>query len=127
MDAIEIKTLFTEDKYSLYSMKYKNSDLSKICTVCNVKLHKSNPGIPCLSCKSSIHVKCSNIANTKNTFYQYYGNWQCSICAKDKFPFHNLKEGELIDLYYEPKQKLTQSVDIRLKKDTSINEYSLVC
>ena len=38
------------------------------CTICNIKLKNSNPGVPCSSCHSKIHVKCSSVFPWTSTF-----------------------------------------------------------
>ena len=87
-----------DDKYSLNTLSKLTSYFSSICSVCSLKLVKNNPGIPCSSCNSKIHVKCSGINDCKNTFHLYKGRWECKNCVKDKFPFSELDNKSLQEL-----------------------------
>ena len=86
------------DKYSLENVTLLTSDMSRICSICSKALHRTNPGIPCHSCKSKIHVKCSKLSDPKNNFHTFKGNWQCESCMKNKFPFAEIDDDTLFEL-----------------------------
>ena len=99
---VDYKTLIKfstkNEKYSLDNMSKGASSFSRKCSICSKNLSKNNPGIPCYSCNSKVHSKCSGIADCKNNFHLYKGNWQCKNCYKDKFPFSDLDNKSFIEL-----------------------------
>ena len=107
------------DKFSLENLDSTAAYMSRSCSVCCKTLSKSNPGIPCFSCGSKIHTKCSNINDPKITFHLFKGNWKCSKCLKDQFPFTEIDNDTLIDLVDIPEQKTNfsseYSIDDKLK------------
>ena len=109
----------SDDKYSLNRISELTSHFSSICSVCSLKLAKNNPGVPCSSCNSKIHSKCSGINDCKNTFHLYKGRWQCKNCVKDKFPFSELDNNSLLELAensLENTKKFSEySVDDKMK------------
>ena len=92
--------------------------MSRSCSVSTVALSCSNPGIPCFSCKSKVHVKCSKINDAKNTFQLFKGNWQCATCMREKYPFFDIDNESLSELSILPTPKnsvLTEySIDEKL-------------
>ena len=99
---VDYKTLIKfstkNEKYSLDNMSKGASSFSRKCSICSKNLSKNNPGIRCYSCNSKVHSKCSGIADCKNNFHLYKGNWQCKNCYKDKFPFSDLDNKSFIEL-----------------------------
>ena len=93
-----VKMSSTFDKYSLQAMSEQTSQYSSICAICSKKLAKNNPGIPCSSCNSKIHSKCSGITDPKNTFHLFKGKWQCKNCIRNKFPFSDIDNNSLLEL-----------------------------
>ena len=89
--------------------------MSRKCSVCTLSLSRTNPGIPCFSCKCKVHTKCSKISNPKDTFHLYKGNWQCETCMRYKFPFFDIDNATLADLS-------TPSGNTNVKRDFSIDE-----
>ena len=86
------------NKFSLENMSATAFDMSRTCSVCLKALSKSNQGIPCYGCNTKVHVKCSKVSNPNNSFHTYKGNWQCETCMKNKFPFYDLADNDLVDL-----------------------------
>lgn len=99
---VDYKTLMklstNVDKYSFDTLSESASNFKRLCSICSKNLSKNNPGIPCYSCNSKVHVKCSGINDHRNTFHLYKGNWQCKKCHKDKFPFSDLDQSDFINL-----------------------------
>ena len=115
-----IKMSTSLNKFSLESISLKSLDMSRKCSICDKMLSKANQGIPCRSCKSKIHVKCSKLRDPKNSFHTFKGNWQCENCMKDKFPFYELDDNSLSDLLEDPssnKKDISKefSIDEKLK------------
>ena len=109
----------TSDKFSLQHLNDLAVNMSRKCSVCTGNLRKSNPGIPCFSCSSKIHAKCTGLRDAKNTFHLHKGNWQCDTCMRDKFPFFDMDDNTRIDLYddiSDTKKFSTEfSIDEKLK------------
>ena len=61
-----LKLSCNSDRYSLENLSILASHMSRCCSVCTTALSRSNPGIPCFSCNSKVHVKCSKINDAKN-------------------------------------------------------------
>ena len=82
----------------------------KRCSVCNRshKIRKINQSkqfyklVPCFSCKSLIHRKCTKIPLREllNTDSNKMVTWECSHCNTDKFPFANINDSELDKLSF---------------------------
>ena len=115
-------------KFSLENMSALAPDMSRTCSVCVKVLSKSNQGIPCHSCNSKVHVKCSKVSDPKNSFHTFKGNWQCETCMKNKFPFHDLTDSDFSDLHENPLALTidisSKSVDEKLKLLLSLNSKS---
>ena len=78
----ELSSSFLDNKFSLKNSQ--TNTYSQKCNVCKINLKKNNLGIPCHSCKSNIHTKCSKLKNVNKTFHEQKGNWKCSTCI-DKY------------------------------------------
>ena len=68
------------DKFALKNLQ--TSSFSQTCKVCKKSLKKGNYGIPCYTCESNIHVKCSKLKNVNKTFHEHKGRWKCSVCTE---------------------------------------------
>ena len=109
--------------------------MSRTCSVCTKVLTKSNPGIPCHSCYSKIHTKCSLISDPKNTFQAYKGNWQCPQCMKSKFPFTNVDDSTFSELFDNPITEkkfcgdftIDEKLKILLSHSSNSNWYAHTC
>ena len=64
------------------------------CTVCDKTVNKL--GLPCSSCKTLIHSKCSNLKNAKHNFHSFKGNWQCPACLCKKYAFTQIDNKTLL-------------------------------
>ena len=57
--------------------------------------------------------------DAKNNFHVFGGNWQCGHCVRDKFPFSDVNNDDLLDLAGDSLAKKTFlpefSVDDKLK------------
>ena len=74
-------------------------DFSSICNVCLNKVCRPNSAIPCPSCKTLIHRKCSKLSkNHLDHFKNNPNTWECHTCFSDKFPF---MESDDIDLFMD--------------------------
>ena len=124
------------NKFSLENMSLLAGNMSRTCSICATVLSKSNPGIPCNSCNSKIHVKCSKLRDPKNSFHVFKGNWQCENCMKDKFPFIELDNDSLFDLFDDPFSKkkdlstefsIDEKLKILLSQSSKSNWYAHTC
>ena len=101
--ALSKTKLFELSNHRLQKFSRENltlTDYTDQCTICERKLKKNNPGVPCSNCKARIHVKCSKITDPKRNFHLYRGNWQCGKCASDQYPFFDIDENNLRDLSF---------------------------
>ena len=126
----------SSDRYSLESLNLLAINLSQKCSICLKKLSKNNPGVPCFCCNSKIHTKCSKLSNPSASFQSFKGNWQCDKCMKDKFPFFEIDNDILQELFDNPDAKKGRfapefSVDDKLKLllscSSTNNWYAHVC
>ena len=124
-----LKLTSNNDKYSLQNLNNLAPNMSRTCSICSILLSKNNPGIPCFCCNSKVHVKCSKLADPKNSFHNYKGKWECSNCMKDKFPFADIDNKsltDLLDVYTLQKGKFSSefTTDEKLKLLLSSTEKS---
>ena len=95
IDNTKLKNLATiNNNHTPESIKTKDS-YNKCCTVCEKPVTRL--GLPCSSCKSLIHSKCSNITDVKNNFHHFKGKWECPACHNHKYPFTQIDNKTLID------------------------------
>lgn len=75
-----------------------NKNYSKNCSICVRKLTNPKKGIPCDTCKTLIHRKCSGIPKLNTTLLDenILKNWECQNCNKQKFPFALIDNNELL-------------------------------
>ena len=92
---------------------------SDTCNICEKKLKKSNPGVPCSNCKTRIHVTCSAVTNPKRDFHLYQGNWKCNKCMSIQFPFFNVDKDDLLDFSYNTS---VPTVEKRFQPEVTIEE-----
>ena len=114
VDHKNLLKLLPDQKFSLQKLNEIYTDMSRSCSICAKVLSKSNPGIPCHGCYSKIHVKCSQINDPKNTFHSYKGNWQCHNCMTNKFPFIDVDDSTLTELFCNLPEKRVFSSDFSL-------------
>ena len=97
------------ERFSRENINPSNStEYSDKCSICQIKLRKNNPGVPCSNCKCKIHVKCSGVKDPKRNFHLYQGNWQCSKCISSQYPFSSLDKNNLVDLSFNSNITLTE-------------------
>ena len=74
------------------------------CSVCTRKITKNqNPkSLPCMSCQSLVHRKCSNISlpDLLNCKPSQLKHWSCNSCMSESFPFQETETYELQKLSY---------------------------
>ena len=68
------------------------------CSVCDNKVNK-NTGIPCGTCRSMLHMKCTKLKNTSD-FLLCRKNWKCPTCFQTIFPFNSLEKSCLHDMAF---------------------------
>ena len=94
------------EDYCVASLNNANQlSYSPKCNVCNRKTINANTLkklIPCSSCFSLIHRKCSNFSlgdllglDTNNLV-----NWECDTCISNKFPFSHVSETDLVSMSF---------------------------
>ena len=75
-------------------MKLDINRFEKTCSVCCHELNRPLKGIPCTTCKSLVHRKCSRLKISEITEVlktkEKIENWECPSCKKAKFPFCDL-------------------------------------
>ena len=83
----------------------QQKDFSTTCSVCSkrtIKPQKIKKLIPCPTCHSLIHPKCSKIPlcdliSIKRNQFKY---WECIKCCTDKFPFADIDNSEIQHLNF---------------------------
>ena len=135
IDYKTLKKLSTScDKYSYQNMSLLSQNMSSICSVCSKKLSNSNPGIPCFSCKCKIHSKCSKLKDPKNNFHLFKGNWECENCMNEKFPFNNINDDILTEMFdystdkgkFSPEFSLDDKLKFFLSKSEKSNWHAFI-
>ena len=99
IDNSKLDNLFdrSNKKHSLNNIV--TNEHTKICTICNKKVLQPKSSLPCCSCNSLIHKKCSNLKKEDlNKFHQFKGKWECITCKHDKFPFSFIDNSHLNDM-----------------------------
>ena len=70
------------------------------CSVCsrNINNNKLHKAIPCLSCFTLIHRKCSQISlYDLNNNAEKLNNWECLACQREKYPFACVQEESILE------------------------------
>ena len=74
--------------------------LYELCKLCDQRLSPIGTKIRCSLCKSRFHVKCSPITSSQFNKYLDLGiDWYCNECTNSIFPFANLENDAILDLY----------------------------
>ena len=105
------KSLSNEDLNKiLFDNRFENYTKKQIklllydanCAVCKrkIKSDKIAKALPCNSCYSLVHQKCSGISNydLNNSKPSDFQNWECKNCHAGKFACSDLLDEELIAL-----------------------------
>ena len=94
------------DVYSKHDKHCENTEnYNNYCKVCQKSVRnkkKQKKLIPCHSCKSLIHKKCSNIplVDLMNFDADKFKIWECSYCVANKFPFSTINDIEIYRLSF---------------------------
>lgn len=103
---IQFKKLFPNS--NIFETKCEKIRVHKLysnnCGVCKRTVKNKVTSIPCESCLTLIHKKCSNLNNTLNS--KYILPYFCSSCLLNNLPFMNISETELNNLN---NNKITQT------------------
>ena len=75
----------------------KVENFNKTCSICIKKVLQPKLSVPCLSCKTFIHKKCSYFKNSSKPFPT---NWMCSLCIKLALPFSTLVDNDFFEFQY---------------------------
>ena len=110
MEELNVDSVFDGHLTNNYTFDPKFDNFRKCCSVCNKKhsqktlnkLKSIRKLIPCNSCKSLIHRKCTSIPlsellqNDKIAM----ATWECKHCLSSKFPFSNVSDSEFEKLTF---------------------------
>ena len=106
LDPINFSDVFKVDKYEQKSKMSNIINVNKLkneCPVCTRKLNKPLRGIPCLTCKSLVHRRCSKLSTQEiNLFFNssLYKNYECYCCMGTKFALNNVNDETLYTLSF---------------------------
>ena len=78
----------------------KSNEFSSKCSIClrKIKENKKHKSMPCTTCKSLVHRKCTGISlyelnNSKRSDFLY---WECANCMKNKFAFFDINDHDIL-------------------------------
>ena len=110
LEELNVDSVFEDLSATNYTFDPQFDNFRKCCSVCNKKhspktLNKFKSArklIPCNSCKSLIHRKCSNIPLSELLLNDKLrmSTWECMHCISSKFPFSNTSDLELDKLAF---------------------------
>ena len=72
------------------------------CGICHKNIAARQKSVFCNNCNFWVHVKCNNISNSEYVELQNEADdvpWFCLQCTKIMFPFGQLDDDELLNLY----------------------------
>ena len=72
------------------------------CGICHKNIAARHKSVFCNNCNFWVHVKCNNISNSEYVELQNEADdvpWFCLQCTKIMFPFGQLDNDELLNLY----------------------------
>ena len=71
------------------------------CSVCSNLIKKPKCSIPCPTCRHLVHKKCSILTPYQIQILKHQSNiWECPTCTKDKFPFSEIEDDEILTLSF---------------------------
>ena len=73
---------------------------TKNCSVCSGRSNDIQNSIPCVTCESLIHVRCSRFQPRSALTCNVLREWSCSSCCLQLFPFSPLDYHELMRLLF---------------------------
>ena len=86
------------EKRTLKELKKK--DMNTKCAVCSRKINdkKKHKALPCLSCRSLVHRRCSNISiYDLNNSLESFSHWECILCKRNKFQFSDIEDETIVE------------------------------
>ena len=97
----DLNKLFFDNHIERHTRKLiKSINFDKKCTVCCRKINNNHvsKALPCLTCKSLIHRKCSGLTNYElnTTRANQLRQWECHQCRHEKFPFMDTPDEDFI-------------------------------
>ena len=99
-----------------YKTFCNSQKISVVCSACNKRNNWADTGVFSRSCNSVVHKKCSllkqaKLLELKRDRISFL--WECSICMKDKFPFHSVDNMDIVD-------PLIQNSHVNAKKQQTL-------
>ena len=72
------------------------SEMTNTCNVCNKRVKSHDKFTRCTLCSYNTHFKCLPIYNEDDYNYAQNtnGNWSCTTCLKQVFPFYEVEDNE---------------------------------
>ncbi len=101
----DLKNILFDSKLEKHTRKIlKSNEFKNNCPICTRKIasDKIAKALPCFSCHSLTHRKCSGLSNYElnNSEPQDLAHWQCTKCHQDAFPCINISDEELIAMSF---------------------------
>ena len=103
----------------------ESKHLSKKCKICTRTLAQPNKGIPCSTCNTLIHRRCSGISKLNQTLKTPHllSTWQCRACNKENFPFAEIDDNDLYSLSFNSNFNCKCRLEETYLKNTSEHHF----
>ena len=101
----DLKKILLDNKLEQHTRKVlKSNEFKNICPICTRKIHtdKIAKALPCFSCFSLTHRKCSGLSNYElnNCEPSDLVCWECAGCRQSAFPCMDISDEEVIAMSF---------------------------
>ena len=100
------------------------------CLRCNRHVYDKQDGIYCDGCNFCVHRTCANLSRKEYENLQKYGSdetWYCRPCIKNIFPFCDLSDNQISNIFQTKKKKRTGKMKMLKLTPNVKSQKTVVC